>query len=451
MIAALRSRALRASRAAGLRFGWPRAVAVAWRLATTPVPVPGLRPGPRAGRLVVLPKVGGTEDVVAALEGWDRTDLEVVGLPRAEVKHVWRAVMGPWADGLGDTRYLTDDPAVEAAKLRYRSFLRRVLRHYLPSVRGLGIVSANYAYYAEREVAAAAEELGTPFLVLHKESIRTPAQRPWFMRAYRERIGPFGGRSLAVYNEDERRSMVGAGVAAPDRIHVVGSPRIDVLHRLRERRAAPTADDHADAAASNAAGAGPTVLFAVDPAAGTWTPYDGEEPTGAPRWDELAREVEAALVAAAAADTDRPYVIKVKLGREAATLTRLPAPLPPNLTVVTGGTATELLGRAQVAVAFNTTVVAEAVAAGVPVLVPAFAEAATARAWTFPVDGAVTVLAAPEDLGPALRAARAAGPRAALSEAERAVLVELVGDAEGRAGSLVRRWLAEELGLRAAD
>jgi hypothetical protein len=434
------ARTLTIVRSLGLRLRSPRLIALAWRLATTPIPVSGLRSGARPRRLVVLPKVGGTEDLVAALAGRGEVDLALVGLPRAEVKHVWRRMMGAYATGLGDIRYCSDDPAVEAAKSHYRTFLIEVLRHYVPAVRVAGFVGANFAYYAERELAAAAEALDVPFLVLHKESIRTPAQRPWFTRAYRELIGPFTGRSLAVYAEDERTSMIEGAVAGPDRIHVTGAPRIDALHRLR-------ADRHAAGSESDAPSDAPmTVLFAVDPAAGTWTPYDAVQDTGAPRWDRLASALEAAFVAAAVDDPAHRYAIKVKLGREQTTLARLPGGLPTNLAVVTGGTATDLLAVADVAVAFNTTVVAEAIAAGVPVLVPAFAEVAGAHAWTFPVEGAVTELPAAEALAPAILRARAGGRHAVLAPAQQEVLRRLVGDAEGRAGDRVWSWLVRELG-----
>lgn len=436
---ALRARALPPVRDLGLRLRSPLLLALAWRLATRPMAVPGLGAGRRPRRLVLLPKVGGTEDVVAALTGRGDVGIELVALPRAEVKHVWRRCMGRHAAGLGDTRYLSDDAAVEAAKRGYRDLLARTLRRYVAGVRVAGFVSANYAYYAERELAAAAEAVGVPFLVLHKESIRTPAQRPWFTRAYRELLGPFGGRSLAVYSAVERASMVAGGVAPAARIHVTGSPRIDELHRLRTDRSRGASD-------RGAADPTVTVLFAVDPAAGTWTPYDGSGAIDAPRWEELARRTESAFVATAAADPAHAYAIKVKLGRETATLGRLPAPLPPNLAVVAGGTATDLLRRTDVAVGFNSTVVLEAVAAGVPVLVPTFAEAAAAPEWTLPVTEAVVPLGTPEELGSAVAVARAEGPRSRLTSAQQRVLVDLVGDAEGGAADRVWRWLAAELG-----
>lgn len=433
---ALRARLLRALRSIGLRLGSATLLALAWRLATAPVLVRGLAPGRSARRLVLLPKVGGTEDVVAALEGRGELDLELVRLPRSEVKAVWRAVMGPAATGLGDTHYLTQDPMVEAAKQRYRSLLRRILTRYAASMRVTGLIGANFAYYAERELAAAAEEIGIPFLVLHKESIRAPAQRPWFTRAYRERIGPFTGRSMAVYNAGERDSLIAAGVAPAASIHVTGSPRVDALHRLRER--SRTGDVPPSPR---------TVLFAIDPAAGAWTPYDRQERVGAPRWFELARLTEEGLIEAALADPAHRFAIKVKLGREDVTLARLPARRPPNLEVVTGGTATRLLESADVAIAFNTTVIAEAIAAGVPVLIPCFGEAQDAPDWVLPVDGAVRVLSDADELPAAIHAARRAGRRVELSEADRRTLRDLVGDDAGRAGDRVWAWLRSELAL----
>ncbi len=423
----------------GLRTSRPADVARAWIEAVRDVPVDGLDVGPDARRLLVLPKTGGTEDAVATLTGRGDVGLGLAALERSELKQAFRALIGPGHERLRDVDYRPGDPAFDDAKARYRDFLAPVMGQLRDELGLAGVLGANVTYYAERELAGACEDVGLPFLVLHKESIRSPRQREAFTRAYRERTGAFTGRAIATYNVAERDSQVVGGVVTE--AAVVGCPRIDALHAWRTAH-------HDDTAA-----AGPIVLFAIDPGAGTWTPYDGEtgQDAGAPRWERLARDTEAAFVDLARQHPAHPFVIKAKVGHGERLLGRLPGGLPDNVRVLTSGTATDLVRRAAVIVAFNTTVVAEGIAAGVPVVVPVFAEAAApgAEDWIYPLGDAVNRITRPEDLATVVLAAQAARAgrrgRTDLSLPAVETLDVLVGNSDGRAGERAWGWLSEHL------
>jgi hypothetical protein len=436
----------------GCRLRSPRIVALAWTLATGPLErhvadghspyaptgTTG-RPGPRPVRIVLLPKAGGSEDVRdAAATAPLGQRIEVCGLPRRHVREVFRIIVGRvTVPSLTDTDYRAGDRSGDADKLRYRRFLVRTLRTYTRWNRVAGFVTANVGFRAERELAAACTELGIGFVVLHKESIRTSSQRAYFTRSYRELLGPFGGHSIGVYNDDERDSVVESGMAPPERVHVVGCPRIDRLHHIRERRAGRRPEDDA-----------PVVLFAIDAHGGTWTPYDDSEATGAPTWERLAALTDEAFVVAARSMPERAFVIKTKIGRERQQLDRLPVDRPPNLTVVSQGIGTSLLERAAVVVGFNSTVLLEALAVGAPTLVPRYAEAADAgsEGWRFDLTGAVIELDAPERMPDAIAQALTNGYDATLSDGATAALERYVANADGRASERAWTLLVGSLG-----
>lgn len=418
----------------GLATGRPDAVEDAFLRAIHPV----VRSrGPfdrrRLPTLLVLPKVGGTEDVIAATSGRPGPDVRLLGLPRAEVKAAFRALVGPGHERITDTDHRLEDALTLEGRDRYRRLLRPVLARLKEELGLVGVIGANFTYYAERDLAGACEDVDLPFLVLHKESIRSPRQREWFTRAYRERTGPFLGRAIAVYNRDERDSQVAAG--AVDEATVVGAPRIDASHAVRRGRETAPQD-------------GPVVLFAIDPRAGTWTPYDDLVETGAPRWDRLARATEDAFLAAARAQPARRFVIKAKVGHGAQLIARLPGGLPANVEVITDGTADALLRDAVVIVGFNTTVVAEGLAAGVPVVVPAFEEAAASDAggWCYPVAESVHRVSDPRDL-PGLLATLVGSSSRDLTVPVIGTLDELVGNGDGQAASRTWGWIRRTTGL----
>ncbi len=427
--------------ALGERYRVAVLVALAWALASRPLSVQhAVGAVDRAGGdLLVLDKAGGTEDVLAAAAGRIPPGRRVLALSRLDVRRVFKALTGPDVfTTLTDSDYRPDHPDVEEGKQRYRAFLVDVLRHYRRFTGVSAITTANVRFRSERELAAACSEVGIAFVPLHKESISTPAQRSWNTRGLAELSGTFGGRAIAVYNAEERDGFITSGFAPSDAVHVVGCPRIDVLHRLREQRATAMAPATA-----------PVVLFSIDVQAGTWTPFDRRLATGAPRWEHLATLTEAAFVEAARHDPDRSYRIKVKIGREDQQVARLPRDLPANLEIVTGGLATELIGSAAAIVGFNSTVLLEAVAAGVPAVVPRYAEASELGAadWMFALGGAVTLVDDPTELHRAITSAVTQGSSSTLGPEAVAVLERYVGNADGRSGERAWRFLSEAMGI----
>ena len=426
-------------------------VALAWALATSPIDLhvaDARRPAATASgfrgrirrprRIVVLPKAGGTEDFRDAVDAADASgDVELWALPRDHVKVVFRAIVGGATfPTLTDTDYRAGDPNVEPDKLRYRRFLTRVVRRYARIRRVVCIGTSNMTFRAERELAGACVDAGVGFVALHKESIRTAAQRRYFTRAYAELLGPFIGSAIGVYNAEERASIVEASTLRSDRVKVVGCPRMDRLHRVRLDRAGRLLDPDA-----------PVVLFAVDVQAGTWTPYDSREAVVAPRWERLSRLTDEAFIAAARSMPDRRFIVKAKIGRERQQLGRLPSDAPSNLSVESSGIGTALLEQAAVVVGFNSTVLLEALAAGVPTLVPRYAEAegAAAEDWMLRLAGAVREVSAPEDLVREIRLALERGPSLELTPSATAALERYVGNADGRASERAWALLRENL------
>ena len=279
----------------------------------------------------------------------------------------------------------------------YREFLVRWWRAFDPHRRIDAVLTGNFAYYAEREFAAALEELGVPFIVLHKENSWTPVTQEFWGMIYRERRGRFLGRRILVYSPIERDQQIGAGVVEPARIEVVGMPRLDVIHSWRA----------ANIGVRNA----PIVLFAHFAADVGMPilpiPQRGISPTPSAEgfgWNSeqfkltrLCRDAHRAIVELAVACPEITVLIKSK-GRQ-RDLRDLPGllgvsslgELPGNLRVVHGGSPFELITQASVVCGFHSTLLLEALAAGRPVVVPWFAEALEPRIQRYVHDLGVAV------------------------------------------------------------
>ena len=249
--------------------------------------------------------------------------------------------------------------------IRYRAFLTRFWRALDPHHRIDAVISGNFGYYAERELAAALEGLGVPFIVLHKENSWTPGTQDFWGKIYRERRGPFLGRRILVYSPIERNLQLGAEIADPERIEVVGMPRLDEVHRWRA--------DHVGATPK------PMVLFASFPsdvgmpALRKGTLRDG--PQGRLRYmevmtegadhlvvTELCRATHRAVVELAASCPDIDVVVKTKgRARDRADVpgwlgVESEQDMPVNMRLVHGGSPLPLIFQASVVCGFHSTV-----------------------------------------------------------------------------------------------
>ena len=150
---------------------WSRAAAWLFllscrRLRTNSFPLPV---GERRLCALILAKDSFSEDIEASL-GASR-EFEIVSAQRGVMKGLAAGILSRKID---DNGYLTDDPEAEESKIAYREFLRTMWRH-VGRIKPFDVVmSGNFGYYAEREFATALEDEGTPFIVSHKENLKSP-------------------------------------------------------------------------------------------------------------------------------------------------------------------------------------------------------------------------------------------------------------------------------------
>jgi len=389
--------------------------------------------------VIVLFKVGCTEDVVSSVAGDARFTLD--GLDRRVVKALARAFLPA---GIGDNEYLSDKKEWTEAKARYRQFLVAVWSR-LRARRGPHlVVSGNFGYYAERELAGALENIGIPFVVLQKENLRPPGQARQDEVRNATRRGPFDGRMILQYNEVERQIELRSGVITPDRTRIVGMPRMDRVHQWR-----------VDGAERMISGTRQVLFFLFDVKSGIPTlPRKGEKSYELPpeieraSWKEMQEACINAMVALARTAPDVRVVMKTKGNRSSIALMAErfwgATGLPTNFRIVVGGDPLELLMDSTVVCGFNSTALLEAIAANKPVVVPAFAEATRPDMQQYLVDlgNAVEYARSPDALvGRLLGVARSETHITRgleLAPAQKAVLERWTGNADGHSGERVR-------------
>jgi hypothetical protein len=301
-------------------------------------------------------------------------DFEPVIWPHYVLDTMARAILGP---DLTHDAYISGDPATEAKKPRFRRFLASMWRQHQKLQPIHAVISPNFGYLSQREFAAALEMTGTPFLVVQKENLNAASEerRAIWKKIYTTGRGKFGGRKIIVYNQMERDLEVDAGVVSPERVEVVGMPRLDGLHRWRRENAGRQQD-----------GVAQVLFFAfsrVDK-----IPQDmgiGKD------WGQFCTDTHRAILDFARTNPEVVLVAKTKgLTRQDDELQELVATelgeAPLNVRVVSGGDSFSLMAESRVVVGFNTSGLIEALALGKPVIVPRFGEALDPQLSKFVID-----------------------------------------------------------------
>ncbi len=425
-------------------------VAIFFRILTRRMPSPTDKGGHKRYNVLMIDKDTFYEDVLASLGA--SPDVRVYVANRVVVKSIAAAFLPPELD---DNFYVSDDPKTIQAKLDYGAFLTSMWPYLSRLMPIDAVVSANFGYYAERELAGAMEALGVPFLALHKENLKSPGRMDFFADLYRSRRGPFTGRRILVYNEFERIVQTTAEIIAPDSVTVCGMPRLDRVHSWRQNVANGAANDSGRK----------QVLF-----------FSFTEKTGLPQirrksrsgfanlaepmddalaklsWETLFRDSHQALYRLALERADIDVVIKTKPRprdyQPVIELLGASAAWPKNLRLAYKGDPFKLMIAAHTVSGFNTTGLFEAITAGKPIVVPRFAEALDPAYEPFIVDyeTAASYANSGEDLTAKLQASLEQPVQGTeLAAATKELLEKWTGNPDGKASERVTQAVLSEI------
>lgn len=391
--------------------------------------------------LLGLSKGGFNDDFEAAFG--NHSNFKISLIQRTDLQAVFRALI---PDSIRDYTYRSDLPKIETDKKAYRKFLERIWEEMVRcGYRYDMVLSGNHVYYAERELAGMLENRGIPFVVVHKEALKTKPLAKFFEDKYRHGIGQFQGRRILVYNRIEQGILINSGVARPDQIRIVGMPRLDRYHDWRksqDRNKVVKAEKHN------------VLFFMFEPDVGIF--YEelgrkyGRENAG---WHLLLREVTKTLVSIIKLHPDHGFTIKTK--GMANGLERIKRDIfggkeiPANVEVVIGGDPFVNVTNASAVIGFHSTAILEAVAAGKRVIVPRFCEAKDPKLATFlfPFGDAVEYAGSAKDLMQKLNdlLVQPALETSNWNPSREAVLEEWCGNSDGKACERLHQALRMEL------
>ena len=345
----------------GAILGSPAIVATSFRMAFRQKKILDCRDEEQK-RVIILTKPGGLEDIFEAYS--DRpAGYSLVLFNRRLLRVVAYHYLGQ--EIVNDWKYWETEEKNKEKNEKYFKFLRKVLKILKRHYNVHGFIQFNVIYLAERQLANACNYEGLKFVTLQKECMYSKKSVIEAAKMLQNRLGVYGGSKFITYNQRLADAFVKIGFLDSSTVKVTGCPRLDFCHRLRTEKEHTGKD---------------IVFFAIQPDAGVYhlnylSEKDKISPIMSQRdvpdvWGTVIKQVNEAFINLAFKNPSLKFVFKPKPGHEDVQMESLEGRLPPNLEISFVPNSHELLERASVVIGFNSTIVLEAVAAGIPTIVP---------------------------------------------------------------------------------
>ena len=121
-------------------------------------------------------------------------------------------------------------------KQKYYDFLNEMFPLLRRLLKFDAILSGNFGYMEQQEIARVCKERKVPFIILHKEGVAIPGTyQKWatLCKGYK-----FIGDKLLLYNEDIKKALLAIEFSGltEEKVKVVGVPRLDKLFRKERKK-----------------------------------------------------------------------------------------------------------------------------------------------------------------------------------------------------------------------
>lgn len=425
----------------GLRTRRPRIVAYGLLLATRPLVRP-LNPKKQEAHYVSLHNSGLVSDLASAFS--KTSDVRVSLLSQGYLKAIGNEFVG---DEITDfsARSMRNSAPDDFENLV--QFLTLVLRRYMSALGARVFVSGNFTYWMTHPLGAALDRCGCSLVIIHKEGLVSAWETvaDGYHRVVASQVGPTTARAIGVQSEETRRLIASTGLLPEEQIFVVGTSRLDGCHTFRTNQTPILQTKEPNV----------VTFFTFPLTVGLWFPPDPRGPSLVPPhlrggWRCLFEYVLEAARIVAASDPSLQVVVKsksepAKYPEIRPLLEALERDSTPNLHVVSQGEGQAHLLNSTVVVGLNSTILLEAIAAGIPAVIPRLEEAEMhdAEPHILSLRSTVTTCRSQDEL--VVRVIELAqnppNRQQVLSEDQIAVLDKFAGNSDGKSGQRLQRLL----------
>ncbi len=301
-------------------------------------------------KVIVFSKSGGIEDInYAYLSNNSQNNVAFYELSRGLLKEIFKYFI---KDGEFRDYYTIDySEKIKFRKNEYKKFIFKVFKNLNFLWKFDACISFNLFYYAENDLPELFQKLKKKFIVIHKESVNSLEESFINFEIYSKMNKKFFGDKVAVYSENEKQLLLDSNILQKDQVEVTGCSRTDYSYNLRD-----------------------------------YTPYQNEivyfmmtnmrhsnEMSSTGRlvdWSELIKKTNDYIKELAQKNPNLKIIFKGK--KNVHTYDDFPKDLPDNCSYSNSNPGDKFLKNANIVIAFNSTIVFEAILANRNVIIPVF-------------------------------------------------------------------------------
>ena len=185
-------------------------------------------------KILVFPKSGGFDDLIESFAEKKNT-IALYLLPREFLKEIfWFFINQDNKSNIGDYFTKLKTKKQIEKKNEYIKFLTLSFKYINNFLKFDCYISFNLFYYAEKYFEEVCKNLNSKFIILQKESIFTPAEEAGALKIYKESNSKSKAYKVSVYSQSQKRLLVESGLINKKKIIINGNPRCDYSFKLRK-------------------------------------------------------------------------------------------------------------------------------------------------------------------------------------------------------------------------
>lgn len=301
-------------------------------------------------KVIVFSKSGGIEDInYAYLSNNSESNIAFYELSRGLLKEIFKYFI---KDAEFRDYYTIDyNEKIKSRKEEYKEFILKVFKNLNFLWKFDACISFNLFYYAENDLPELFQKLKKKFIVIHKESVNSLEESFINFEIYSKMNKRFFGDKVAVYSENEKHLLLESNILSKNQVEVTGCSRTDYSYSLREF--SPSQNE--------------IVYFMM-----TNMRHSNEMSSKGRQvdWSELIKKTNDYIKELAERNPNLKIIFKGK--KNVHTYNDFPKNLPENCSYSNSNPGDKFLKNANIVIAFNSTIVFEAILANRNVIIPVF-------------------------------------------------------------------------------
>ena len=299
-------------------------------------------------KVLIFPKSGGNEDLIESFKNKRNNNIVFFWLPRKFLK-------GIHSYYFRDSHVIDYFTKIKSSDQIYKKnlYVKSLTKIFYSSNKFLNFdafISFNIFYYAEKYLDEVCINLNKKFIVLHKESTFTPIEEKDATKIYEKNNDKSIASKISVYSKSQKNILIKSKIASKKQIIVNGCPRSDYSFKLRKIKPQNNI----------------IVFYLIEKKRSQNLVLKKSRFN----WNNLYYQTLKFILEYAKNNPDIKLILKGKTGVHNELLKS--NFLTKNCIFINGGTGEKFLRDAKVIIAFNSTIVFEAIASNRNVIIPNF-------------------------------------------------------------------------------